>query len=256
MKAADDPAPETKSFLEHLEDLRGTIIRAAIALGVGILIVIPFIPTILELLKAPLTGLVEDPDRFLRSLEVVGAFNASMRIAFWSGLLVSAPIVIIILGGFIFPALTKREQSVVLKSSGFAVLLFAFGVFLGYRFTLPFALQAMFGLNTWLGVQAEWTLTSYVSFTTQLLIAFGLAFEMPVVVLILGRLGILSATQLRNGRKIAVIVILIVGAILTPPDVVSQLIMSIPLLLLYELCIWVVWMWEKKAGETALEESA
>jgi sec-independent protein translocase protein TatC len=87
-----------------------------------------------------------------------------------------------------------------------------------------------------------------VGFSTQLLIAFGLAFEMPVVLLILGRLGLLNSTQLREKRRHAIIVILVIGAVLTPPDVVSQLIMSVPLYLLFELCIWIIWMWEKNSG--------
>ena len=247
MKAADDPVPEMKSFLEHLEDLRNTLLRSLLALGIGISVVIPFIPAILDLLKAPLVGMVPDPDRFLRSLEVAGAFTVAMRIAFWSGLLLSMPFILIFVGGFVFPALTRKEQRVIRKACALAVILFAFGVLLGYYFTLPFALRAMFVLNEWLGIAAEWTLSSYVAFTTQLLIAFGLSFELPVVLLVLGRLGIITAAQLRSGRRVAIIVILIIGAILTPPDVVSQLIMSIPLLILYEVCVWMVWGWERKA---------
>jgi sec-independent protein translocase protein TatC len=250
MKAADDPSPEQKPFLEHLEDFRGMIIRCGIAIALGMAASVPLIPTLLRILKAPLKQVVENPDFQLRSIGVVDGFTSVMQIAFWTGLVFSAPFVVLFIGAFILPALTKREQRLVYRSSGFAVALFVFGVWLGYTFTLPFALQAMYGLNTWIGVQPEWTLASYVSFTTQLLIAFGLAFELPMVLLALGRLGIVKSAQLRAGRRFAIVGILVLGAALTPPDIFSQLIMSVPLYLLYELCIWIIRAWEKPSGVT------
>jgi sec-independent protein translocase protein TatC len=246
MKAADGPGPELKPFLEHLEDFRLMLIRCAIALGLGMAIIIPVIPSVLRLLKAPLRGLVPDPDAFLRTMDVAGAFTATLSMAFWCGLVLSAPLLLLFIGQFVFPALTKKEQRAVFQASGFAVALFAGGVAMGYFFTLPFALRAMFSLNAWLGIRAEWTLTSYVAFTTQLLIAFGLAFELPVVLLVLGRLGVVTSAQLRDKRKHAVIVILVIGAVLTPPDLLSQLILSIPLYLLFEMCIGIIRMWETK----------
>src|SRR5690606_15465410 len=118
-------------------------------------------------------------------------------------------------------------------------------VLMGYHFTLPFALQAMFALHAWLGIMAEWTLTSYVTFSTQVLVAFGLAFELPVVILILGRLQIVTSQWLRTYRRHAIVVILIIAAVLTPPDVFTQMLMGIPLIAMYEACIWLIWSWER-----------
>jgi sec-independent protein translocase protein TatC len=170
-------------------------------------------------LRAPLKGLVENPDAFLWSMDVAGAFTSTMRMAMWSGLVLAAPFLLLIIGAYLMPALTATERQAVRGVGVLSVLLFAFGVWLGYRFTLPFALSAMFTLHDWLGVQAQWTLTSYVTFTTQTLVAFGLAFEIPVVLLILGRLGIVTSAWLRQYRRHAVVAALVVGAVLTPPDI-------------------------------------
>lgn len=246
MTAADDPSPEQKPFLDHLEDFRRMVIQCAAVLCLAMLVAVPLIPRMLATLKRPLQNIVADPDRFLQTIDVAGGFTAVMQMAFWCGLLFSSPFLVFFIGAFVFPALTRREQQAVLRGSGFAVGLFVFGVFLAYRFTLPFALSAMFAVNTWLGIQAQWTLTSYVTFTTQLLIAFGLAFELPMVILLLGKLGIVTSAKLREWRSFAIVGILVIGAALTPPDIFSQLIMSVPLYLLYELCVWIIWAWEKK----------
>jgi sec-independent protein translocase protein TatC len=251
---SDTSAPDghaVKPFLEHLEDLRGTIIRCIIALVVGMAVAIPLTPWMMAWLKAPLRVVTDNPDQFLRSLEVSGAFSVSMNMALWAGILFSSPFLLLFIGGFIFPGLTGRERKSVINASGFAVALFVVGVFFAYRFTLPAALQIMFGMHTWLGIRPEWTVTSYVTFSLQLLIGFGLVFELPTVLLTLGKLGIITSLQLRTLRRHAIVIILIVAAALTPPDVFSQLLMTLPLVALYELCIWLVWLDErKKKAET------
>jgi sec-independent protein translocase protein TatC len=242
---------ETKPFLAHLEDLRVMLIRCAVALFTGILVAMPATPFIFGMLKKPLLYVTDKPETFLRSIEVGGAFSISMQIAFWGGLLLSSPFLLLFIGAFIFPGLTHREKRAILNASGFAVLLFVFGVFLGYRFTLPAALQMMFGMHTWLGIKAEWTVTSYVAFATQLLIGFGLVFELPAILLMLARLGIIKAAQMQLARPYAIVAALIVGAVLTPPDVFSQLLMAVPLILLYEMSVWIAWFWERRKKPVA-----
>jgi sec-independent protein translocase protein TatC len=244
-------AGDVKPFLAHLEDLRRLLIRCAVVMALGMGIALPLSPWILRFLRAPLKGLVENPDAFLWSMDVAGAFTSTMRMAMWSGLVLAAPFLLLIIGAYLMPALTATERQAVRGVGVLSVLLFAFGVWLGYRFTLPFALSAMFTLHDWLGVQAQWTLTSYVTFTTQTLVAFGLAFEIPVVLLILGRLGIVTSAWLRQYRRHAVVAALVVGAVLTPPDIFSQMILAGPLILLYEGCVWTVWAWERSARRAA-----
>ena len=246
------PNPEdAKPFLDHLEEFRQAVIKSAIALAVGVAIAFPFAPQILGLLKAPLADIVEDPDAFLMSVEVTGAFTVALRVALWAGLLVAVPFLVYFIGGFIAPGLKPREKQMIVKSAGFAIALFFMGVSLGYFVTLPVALKMMFGLHEWLGIRAMPTMTSYVAFSIQLLIGFGLAFQMPVIVLILGKLGILSSLQLRQSRRYVIVLLLVVAMILTPPDIFTQLIMAVPLIILFELCIWILRASEKKgASET------
>ena len=236
---------EIKPFLEHLEDLRRAIMRCLGSLVAGMAVALPLVPRILGLLKAPLRGVTENPDQFLRSLEVGGAFAVSMRVMFWAGLLFSAPLIVYFVSGFVSPGMTVRERGAMKQAMGIGAGLFAFGVWMGYRFTLPAALQIMFGMHRWLGIRAEWTITSYVVFATQLLIAFGLAFELPAVLLALGKLGVVSSEQLRRFRRHAIVGAFVVGMLLTPPDVFSQVLMAVPLVLLYEGCIWLVWSAER-----------
>ncbi len=249
MIPAHDDRPDAQPFLQHLEEFRRALIRSLLALAAGMLVCAPFAPQILGVLRKPLDASIQNPGLLLRSLEVSGAFSMSLLIAFWSGLLLASPFVVFFVGAFIFPGLTRREQKAVLNASGFAVALFATGVWCAYRYMLPLALQVMFGMHQWMGMAPEWTVSNYVVFSLQLLLAFGLVLEMPLLILVLGRLGILNSRQLRERRKLVIVAILIVAAVLTPPDVFSQLLMGLPLILLYEGCIWLIWLWEqKKAG--------
>ncbi len=235
-----------KPFLDHLEDLRHTLIKSFVAIAAGMAVAFPLAPRILDVLKRPLHLVTSDPDRMLQSMEVSGAFIAAMRIAFWSGFLISTPLIILFLGQFVLPALKPSEKRLAARAGMLGAVLFLAGVAIGYFYTLPFALSAMFLINEWLGVVPLWTIGSYVVFSTQLLIAFGLAFEIPVVLLVLGRLGIVSGEWLRTHRRHAVVVALVIACVLTPPDVVSQIIMTIPLVLMYEGCIWLVMAWDRQ----------
>lgn len=235
-----------KPFLDHLEDLRRTLLRGAAVLALGMVIAFPLAPHLLGVLKQPLYLVTDNPDAMLQSMEVAGAFVAAMRIAFWGGILLSSPLLVIIIGQFVLPALTAPEKKLAGQAGALGALLFIGGVAFGYVYTLPFALSAMYLFNDWLGVAPLWTLSSYVTFAVQVLVAFGLAFEIPMVLLVLGRLGIVSGEWLRTHRRHAIVGALIIACILTPPDVVSQIVMTIPLVILYEACIWIVLAWDRK----------
>ena len=237
---------QPKPFLQHLEELRWTILWSLAVLMAAMLVCLPLAPVIFRWLCAPLSKITSHPEMFLRSLEITGAFSIALQLVVWSGLILSAPIILFLVGGFVFPGLTARERKMVRIAGVFAFFLFIFGVGMGYFITLPIALKIFFGIHGWLGIQAEWTAPSYVAFCMQLLLLFGLAFELPVVLMSLGYFRVISASFLRSKRRHAIVVILILAAALTPgPDVFSQVIMAVPMIILYELCVWVVWLFER-----------
>lgn len=242
---------EVKPFLEHLEDLRRALVGCIMALVAGIAIAAPLTPYLLQWLTWPLQQVGGDTQLILRSLDVGGAVSVSLRITFWAGLILSAPFLTMFIGRFIFPGLTDAERGVIRGVSVLAVVLFAGGVFLGYRLMLPAALRMMLATHVWLGIRAEWTVTSYTAFASQMLLGFGFVFELPTVLLVLGKLGLVNSRQLRTYRRHAVVAALVVGMVLTPPDVFSQLLMSCPLIILYELCIWAVWLTERQRAKRA-----
>jgi sec-independent protein translocase protein TatC len=230
-----------KPFLQHLEELRWTIIWCLSSVIAGMLVCLPFIRLVFKALCAPLAKVSSPPDFFLRSLEITGAFSIAFQIVLWGGLIISAPVCLVLMARFVFPGLTMLERKMARIWIVLALLFFVFGVALGYFITLPIALKIFFALHGWLGITAEWTAPNYISFCMRLLLLFGLAFEMPLIVMVLGYFGLITSAFLRRYRRHAVVAILILAMVLTPgPDVISQIIMTIPMLLLYELCIWTI----------------
>ena len=248
----DDEAScdEPKPFIEHLEDLRRTIfwIMGSVALALGV--AIPAAPWILGVIKIPLRRAGEDPDTFLRVLDVTGGLSIAMQVIFWSGLLISAPAIVFFVARFVFPGLRRKEKRAVLGATFFATILFAAGVLVGYFMLLPVTLQWMFGISAWIGTKMEFVqLEGYISFVLKLLLGFGLTFEFPVLVVTLGRMGIVSARFLADKRRHVAVLLLIVSAVVTPTvDPVTQTLLAAPLYLLYEISVWIVWFMQRRIG--------
>ncbi len=238
-----------KPFLLHLDDLRRALMWSLSALFAGMGLAALLAPTAMALLKAPLKTVVANPDTFLRTLDLTDGMSVAMQTIFWGGILFSAPVIVFALCWFVFPGLKRAERRAVLAGLGFAVLLFCLGVALCYRFALAPALAVMLWFNQWMGIPVEYvTVTSYIGFVLKLLLSFGLTFELPVVILILGHLGIITSTQLRDKRRHAIVAILILTMVITPTqDPVSQLILAVPLIVLFEICVWLVWARERRA---------
>lgn len=228
-----------KSFVEHLDDLRLAIMRASLFLIAGLLVAIPLAPRIYKLIKIPYdqSGL----DIPLELNQVGGSLSMAMSVILWSGLIFSLPFIIAAAGSFIFPGLTKREKRVITTGGVASLGLFALGLWMGYRMTAPVALRMMAAIESWMGTpSAFWETGGYVSFVLKLLLSFGVAFQLPLLVYILGSMGIVNSRQLRDKRRHVVVGMLVVGAIMTPPDPLTMVLMAAPLIALYEICIWLV----------------
>ncbi len=247
---ADEPAElSRKTFLEHLSDLRSAIVRSMLVLIAGMIIAAPFAPRIYRLLVLPLEKAGHDPASFLKILTVMGGFNLTMLIVVLSGLVVSAPFIVFFIAGFVFPGLTVRERRAVVVYGAAAVALFFAGVCMGYFCVLPLAMRVLIGLGEWVGASVDFvSAADYVIFCLYLLLAFGLSFELPVVLVLLGHLGLLKAGQLRATRSYAIVLILVFAMIVTPTtDVFSQLLMAVPMIVMYEISILIMWGMELRS---------
>jgi sec-independent protein translocase protein TatC len=183
----------------------------------------------------------------LRNLNPAEGFMVAFHIALYGSLVVSAPFWLYFVGQFILPALHVRERKFLFTWLGWGVFLFLLGVALTYFVLLPLALRASIEYSSLLGFDAyEWRADEYVSFTCKFLLGMGLGFQFPLVVLTLVKLGILHYHQLAHFRRHVWVGAFIVGAILTTPEVLTQVAMAVPLCLLYEVCIWLAWFWERK----------
>jgi len=193
----------------------------------------------------------------LHNLSPAEAFMVAFHVAIYSALAVSSPFWIFFMGGFILPALNLKERSVIFSWLGWSAFLFLAGVLSTYFLLLPVALRASVKYSELLGFSAQdWRATDYIDFTCKFIFGMGLGFQFPLVVLFLVKIGILTHAHLAKYRRHVVVLSLILGAVLTTPEVVTQVAMAIPLYLLYEICIWIAWYWERKKRRAQAELQA
>jgi len=234
-----------KPFIEHLEELRVVLLKSACVLIVATCAGFFAAPQIIKVLIWPLERVVPAGEGglaglgLLRTLRPAGGFMIGLKAAFLSGVIVSLPFVFYFLAGFIIPGLTKRERKVIVPAFTFATMLFVAGMAFCYFLVLPVALRFFWGYSEGLGIRNDWIIENYISFVVQFLVAFGVVFELPCVILGLVKAGVLTPQMLRGKRKHAIVGAFIVAAVVTPtPDIITQVLVGIPLVLLYEACIW------------------
>ena len=236
-----------KPFLDHLEDLRWVIVKIAASLGIAMLLAFCFRTQLVHILQGPLKSIDPKLLKSLVSLGVADSMTISFQLAFYAGIVIAFPFLIYFAGQFVLPALTPPEKKAMLPAVAIGFGLFLAGVVLGYYLVLPTTLRFFFRDAQSLDWTPTWTVRDYFSFVTQLCVGFGVAFELPVVVLVLVRLGVLSVALLRRTRAYAFLLIFVAAAFLAPtPDAVSMAMMGTPMYLLYELCIFVAGMMERK----------
>jgi sec-independent protein translocase protein TatC len=310
--AAEDDGGSKKSFWEHLKDLRGALVKSAIAIFVALVVCLLLDQQIVAVLRYPLKRmemfaaphatvtfelgknvlgpytvtreefpalpegpaphavfrvgattiggqqvltLTPDPtapagdtlEVSLRNFSPTEAFFVAFHVGIYAAITVSSPFWIYFLGGFILPALNFREQKIILSWLGWGVFLFLLGVLSTYFLMLPIALKASVKYSNLLGFSAmDWRADDYISFVCKFIVGMGVGFQFPLVVLFLVKIGVVTAKQLAHYRRHVVVLALILGAVLTTPEPVTQIAMAVPLYLLYEICIGIAWYWERK----------
>jgi sec-independent protein translocase protein TatC len=312
----EDGGGPVKSFLDHLEDLRWTLIKSAAAVTVAMIVCLAAGDRLMTVMKRPLQRAANvspghhkylrlyvetnrvwqgrlDTNRIgslefgtnqllafsvepkldgtnwtiklnplalppgeeiisqipvtLLNLSPAGGFMVAFQLAIYGGILIASPLIIYFVGQFVFPALKMKEKKYVYRGMGIGTGLFLTGVSFCYFVLMPFALNASQRYSQWLGIGADqWTAELYLSFVCKFMLGMGLGFELPVVLLILVKLGILDCDRLRAFRKYMIVINLVLGAVLTTPEVLTQVLMAIPLQILYEITIMIAWYWERK----------
>ncbi|MDB6054030.1 MAG: Sec-independent protein translocase, TatC subunit [Verrucomicrobiales bacterium] len=332
-----------KSFLDHLEDLRWMLLKSVLAIAVGFMVCLFASPTIVKILKWPLTqAQFNQPEKpnptitwirktlhlppstnshdVIPSLDVyfgtnklgnydvpvsvtalfgtnnhaavelvpmtigsnvvlvvatstnsvpdykervslenfgpASAFFLAVHMAIYGGIALAIPFLFYFIGGFVFPALKLHEKKYVYSGLFFGVILFVIGVAFCYFLLMPVALNASVLYSEWLGFKAEiWRAEEYIGFVCKFLLGMGLGFQMPLVILVMVKIGIVSYSQLAGFRRYMIVINLILGALLTTPEIVTQILMAVPLQLLYEISVWIAWYWERRDRKKAEKEN-
>jgi sec-independent protein translocase protein TatC len=229
------------TLVEHLEELRRRIIVSLVAVAIGVVGALIAKNAVFAVVERPLRSLAQThPDLQLLTFSPTEPFMTVFQVCFFTGLLVALPVILWELWAFILPALHENEGRAVLPYVALTAGLFLFGVVFGYFLVLPIGLAWLMNVGGSL-FQQELRASEYISFFTLFLLAFGLVFEMPVVLLMLSGLGVVNSRMLRKNRKWAVVINGVVAAVATPSqDPLSMILMMIPLVILYELTIMMI----------------
>lgn len=233
------------SFWDHLDALRGTLFRSALAVMVFSAFGLAFKNILFDgIILAPTRGdfvvyrtLGWAFDMQLINVDISAQFFVHLKIALAVGAIVAFPIIIFELWKFLAPALYDREKPAVRKAFGLASVLFYLGIFVGYYFVLPVCLSFFMNYSISDTIDNTITLSSYISMFLSLVLMIGIVFEFPAVIAVLSKIGIVYRSTLRAGRKYAVVVIMGVAALITPSDPFSMMVLAVPLYLLYEFSI-------------------
>ncbi len=210
----------------------------------------------LKLLPAPPPGTPTLRVR-LHNFGPAEAFFVAFHVALYGALIVSAPFWAFFMGQFFLPALNIKERGMFFRWVGWSVALFFAGVLLTYFGLLPLALRASIEYSHLLGFEAfDWRAEEYINFVAKFIFGMGLGFQFPIIVLLLVKLGLVTHHQLAHFRRHVAVLSLVLGAVLTTPEVITQIAMAVPLYILYEACIWIAryWDWKKRRAGLVVAE--
>lgn len=227
------------TLVEHLSELRKRLMWIVLGLIIGSLISYKYIDEIVEAIIRPAKSL-----EFIY-LSPPELFMAYIKLALVSGVVLSSPFSLMQIWLFVKPGLKVRERRYLLFALYMGIVFFLMGVAFAYFGIIPFSIKFFLEASTE-QISPMFSFTNYVSFVSSLLLSFGLVFELPMIIILLTQLGLVSSDTFKKYRKIVILGIFILAAILTPPDVVSQVLMALPMVMLYEFSIWVSTIIEKR----------
>ncbi len=229
-------------FLDHLEELRWTLIKCAIVFALVVTVIAYFMQEFAFVLNWPLEHVRAEYPQLKTDLVTnspMSVFSVVISICVTGGFIVSLPFFLFFLGQFVAPALTKREMKVLIPTAFAAFLLFVAGAAFSYFLLVTSTIRVAFELNELLGYQVLWTADKYYSLLMWMVLGVGASFEFPLLIVLANYMGLVEIATLRKYRRHAIVVFFIIAAIVTPtPDPFTQTIFAVPLILLYELAIW------------------
>jgi len=248
-----DAKVKQSSFVEHLTELRSRLIKSIIYLFCFFIVCYFFAENIYSFLINPYAEAVKDDDLNRRMIftALQETFITYLKVAFFTAMFISSPIILIQVWKFVAPGLYKNEKTALLPYMIATPVLFLLGGMLVYYLIMPLAINFFLSFETStssssLPIQLEAKVNEYLSLIMRLIFAFGISFQLPVLLSLLARAGFINSKYLKQRRKYVIVIIFIVAAILTPPDPITQIGLGIPLLILYELSILSVKFIEKK----------
>ena len=239
---------EKSPLLSHLGEIRKRLVRSAIAVGVGFAITYAFSEKLFGLLAYPLKANMPPGDRLVYT-SLPEMFFIYIKTALVAGLLLAAPYVFYQIYLLVAPGLYQKEQRTLIPFVLCSTALFVGGALFGYFVVFPSGFKFFLAFSNE-SIRALPSVTQYFSLAVKLLFAFGFVFELPVVVFFLSRMGVVTSDFLKQKRRYAILLIFIIAAVLTPPDVITQFMMAVPLMALYEISILIAKVAGKKKKES------
>lgn len=219
----------------HLQELRKRLVLSFISIGVGFVICYAFSQPLFDILSRPLLKVMPSGGTLIFT-SVAEAFFTYMKMAFIAGIILASPFVLYQVWAFVAPGLYRHEKKYVIPFVAAGTFFFVLGILFAYVVAIPVGFKFLLGYATDF-IKPMPSMKEYLSFSIKFLLAFGLVFEFPVVLVLLARIGVVDAKTMARHRKYAILLIFIFAAVMTPPDIISQLLMAIPLMGLYELSI-------------------
>lgn len=245
----DERGDIVKPFLDHMEDLRWTIFKCLLVLIIAMVTAFYHRVELMHILKAPLD--IADPtgamSAAIRSDTIFDSFILSLKLALYIGIILALPFLLYFIADFVLPALTSKERRALSIGFSIGAIFFVAGAYVSYTYIVPHTLGFFWKDAQRMEINPLWTYRSYISVFTWLVLGFGLMCEVPLVVILLASIGVVSFKFLSSTRSYAITGILVLAMIIAPsPDPMTMLTLALPIIVMYEGCIWIVWLMEAR----------